>query len=324
MQSSLSLPTDPRSRQLSCSQSSSGIMSNRFCSSCGRNLHRESYTNHEWSKGIGISRCGACAHQSQSFSQGIVDGTKTARINDAHHATFEQHELDNPFANGAFRWVAKGKYTEGNRAGEQCVCKWFKTGGVMESHFYDTDLKAADEAIRMVTLWNSEKFIDRMVRVNKPEVWTFLETCQPAWAGKKVLQEPFINDYQKFNSNTGWSDDSIPWSRVMQALSHFSYHVSSGQTLLCDLQGGVYRDGVILTDPVVMSQTKGTYGPTDLGTDGISTFFYHHKCNEFCKMAWQKPQHRAQYYARTAGTTMEHVPTRHSRNHMSAMSTLRK
>lgn len=182
----------------------------------------------------------------------------------------------------------------------------------MEAHFYKSDLDASNEAIRLITQWNAKKLIDRMIQVNLPEVWTF-DAGSGAWAGRKVLQEPFIQKYQKFNSNSGWSDDSIPWARVMQALSHFSYHTSGGQTLLCDLQGGVYQDGVVLTDPVVMSQTRA-FGPTDLGAEGISTFFAHHVCNEYCKSGWCRPRDQTRYYARTAGTTMEHVvPTRRSR-----------
>ena len=50
----------------------------------------------------------------------------------------------------------------------------------------------------------------------------------------------------------------------MQALSHFSYHCSSGQFVLCDLQGGVYEHTVVLTDPVVCSR-DGRYGAADLG-----------------------------------------------------------
>lgn len=33
---------------------------------------------------------------------------------------------------------------------------------------------------------------------------------------------------------------TLPWHDVMQALSHFSYHVSGGSLVLCDLQGIVY------------------------------------------------------------------------------------
>ncbi len=289
-------------------------MPSRYCAACGRCLSKDCYTKTQWSKGDGTSRCSGCLHNHSNNTS--VDPTQTARRNNAHRAEFQQYELDNPFASGAFRWVAKGVYTEGNRAGEECVCKWFKTGGVMESHFYDTDLAACNQAIQLITKWNAKSLIDRMIKINLPEVWTFDSNSGRNWAGRKVLQEPFIEEYQKFNSNTGWSDDSLPWHRVMQALSHFTYHVSSGQNLLCDLQGGIYSDGAVLTDPVVMSVNR-EYGPTDLGLTGISSFFAHHQCNEFCRPEWRKPRDRRQYHSKTAGTTMEHVPTRHSRAPMS-------
>ena len=211
--------------------------------------------------------------------------------------------------------------SSGASAWRRCVCKWFKTGGVMESHFYDVDLEACNEAVQLITKWNTQRMIeDRMVKMNLPEVWTFDDQSGGTWAGRKVLQEPFIENYQKFNSNTGWSDDTLPWPRVMQALSHFTYHVSNGQKLLCDLQGGVYSDGVILTDPVVMSVNR-EFGPTDLGSNGISSFFAHHQCtHEFCRSEWRKPRNQTPYYSRMAGTTMEHVPTRNSRQPMSLAS----
>jgi len=185
----------------------------------------------------------------------------------------------------------------------------------MESHFYDTDIAASEQAVFLIAKWNAKRLIDKMIKINMPEVWTF-DLHIGSFSGRKVLQEPFIENYQKFNSNTGWSDDSLPWPRVMQALSHFSYHISNGQNLLCDLQGGVYQDGAILTDPVVMSIGR-EFGPTDLGATGISSFFAHHQCNEFCHSDWCKPRNQTPYYSKTAGTTMEHVPTRNSRMPMS-------
>ena len=82
------------------------------------------------------------------------------------------------------------------------------------------------------------------------------------------MVEPFITNWQKFNSNTGWASSGTDWTEIMQALSHYSYHVSGGQYLLCDLQGGLFRDGAILSDPVIMSR-YGQYGPTDMGPEGI-------------------------------------------------------
>jgi hypothetical protein len=283
-------------------------MSSHQCSSCHCHLHGTRQTGSS-------NRCSACV-RTKTAKNGKSTRAQTERRNDAHRASFATNALDHPFAQGSFRWVARGKFTEGNRAGEACVCKWFKSGGVLESHFYDKDLAASNEAIRRITQWNSGKYIDRVIKVNKPEVWTFTRSCSAEWAGKKVLQEPFISDYQKFNSNSGWKDDSIPWSRVMQAVSHFTYHFSNGERLLCDLQGGIYNNGVILTDPVVMSNTAGAFGPTDLGPDGISTFFARHRCSEYCGRQWRKPNDRTAYFRLTAGTTMQHVPTQHSRNRM--------
>jgi hypothetical protein len=57
----------------------------------------------------------------------------------------------------------------------------------------------------------------------------------------------------------------------MQALSHLSYHVSRGQYVLCDLQGGIHCEGVILTDIAVLSR-KRRFGPTDAGPPGIWNF----------------------------------------------------
>lgn len=180
----------------------------------------------------------------------------------------------------------------------------------MESHFYATDLQTSKKASDIISQFNRGGFVDKVIQVNLPEVWTFQSGSK---TGQKVLQEPFIDNYQKFNSNTGWSDDRSPWPRVMQALSHYSYHSSSGKLLLCDIQGGIYSNGVVLTDPVIMS-TARVYGPTDLGPTGISSFFSYHKCNEYCRSSWIMPRnHRGAVYKPTAGTTMELVPTVHSR-----------
>lgn len=89
---------------------------------------------------------------------------------------------------------------------------------------------------------------------------------------------------------------------MLQALSHYSYHVSSGQYTLCDLQGGVYRDGVILTDPVIHSVDR-SYGSTDLGQEGMTTFFHGHVCNAYCKSSWTKP-YSYQAFPKTASTSM--------------------
>lgn len=227
---------------------------------------------------------------------------QSARMNNSSKASFSNHDLQHPFAAGGFRWVAKGHYTNGPRNGEACVCKWFKTGHVFEDSFFSLDIKATDKALDLVKEWNSRSFIDKNVMVNIPQVWVF-EPGLSNWAGRKVLQEPYIENYVKFNSNSGWADNETPWPRVMQALSHFSYHISGGQFVLCDLQGGVYSNAVVLTDPVILSRRK-SFGVTDLGEKGISSFFSNHRCNEFCRSNWSKPNDTTRYFCPQQGTSM--------------------
>lgn len=278
-------------------------MVSRCCASCGRYLPKNSYSNNQWRKPVGVSRCYACVENGGGGGGHNNLADQTARRNDATRATFTHHALAHPFAQGGFRWVAKGVYTEGHRAGEACVCKWFKTGHVVEASFFDLDIRAMNKAHDLVREWNGRRFLDKIIKVNIPEVWTGCNVFGSIIAGKKLLQEPFIENYKKFNSNTGWADNTTPWPRVMQALSHFSYHVSGGQYVLCDLQGGVYSDCVVLTDPVILSRDR-CYGVTDLGPEGISSFFSNHRCNEFCNSSWRRPADQRRYFNPQAGTSM--------------------
>jgi hypothetical protein len=294
-------------------------MAKRCCAACQKLLDRDYFSSNQWGKPLGVSRCVACIDIKRHVA---TQPSQTARRNESSNATFPHAALRNPFAQGAFRWVAKGSYTDGPRNGQACVCKWFKTGHVMESVFFDLDIKAMHKALDIVEQWNSHGYINQTIKVNMPAVWEF--TAGSIDAGKKVLQEPFIEKYQKFNSNTGWADSSTSWPQVMQALSHFSYHVSAGQFVLCDLQGGVYSNAVVLTDPVILSRTKA-YGVTDLGAQGISSFFSNHKCNQFCRSNWNLPADRSRYHAIQAGTSMagstvRPVPHQRSRNALSAVN----
>ena len=184
--------------------------------------------------------------------------------------------MSSPFAQGAFRLVAKGHYISGPRNGQQCVCKWFKSGAVYEDTFFKKDIIAVEKAQEIINAFNEEGIIQETIYLNHPGVWVF--EPQSTYAGQKHLIEPFIENFQKFNSNSGYVGGSGGWHQVMQALSHFSYHSTGGQMVLCDLQGGILqgkRKGVVLTDPVILSRTQ-SYGVTDLGPDGITTFFSRH------------------------------------------------
>ena len=60
--------------------------------------------------------------------------------------------------------------------------------------------------------------------LNIPQVWTFASSSLSHFSGTKALLEPFIENYQKFNSNTGWADGSTPWPKVMQVSFYYYYY----------------------------------------------------------------------------------------------------
>lgn len=284
-------------------------MAKRVCAGCQQHLDRSCFTEREWEDHH--SRCCVCIDNGDPILNhqgggGGGDERISARCNESSFASFTQEELSFPFSQGAFRWAAKGIYTDGIRKGQHCVCKWFKDGHTAQDEFYDLDIKAMYKALELVDMWNKQQFIDQVIKVNIPEVWVF--GAGDEWAGLKALQEPFIEGYQKFNSNTGWNlnHNVSAWSDVLQALSHFTYHISQGRYLLCDLQGGIYNNSVILTDPVILSREK-VFGKTDLGLKGISTFFSNHRCNAYCQHHWLVPEDRNRYHEMRMGTSMAGV-----------------
>eukprot|EP00173_Palmaria_palmata_P005369 Plantae.Rhodophyta-Palmaria_palmata.ctg9397.p1 GENE.Plantae.Rhodophyta-Palmaria_palmata.ctg9397~~Plantae.Rhodophyta-Palmaria_palmata.ctg9397.p1 ORF type:complete len:206 (+),score=12.57 Plantae.Rhodophyta-Palmaria_palmata.ctg9397:66-620(+) len=166
------------------------------------------------------------------------------------------------------------------------------------------DIRCVEAALLIMRQWNATSITPgKSLQMTIPEIWQFRSDCESSWAGTSVLQEPYIEDYTKWNSNTGWAMTGTEWGRVMQALSHFSYHVTGGRLVLCDIQGGVCRSGAILSDPVVLSNDL-SFGVTDLGPKGIEQFFHSHSCNEFCRNYWLLPRRVSKHWDPAKGTTV--------------------
>jgi hypothetical protein len=148
-----------------------------------------------------------------------------------------------PFATGTFKNVWLGRYNNGTRKGETCIAKEFKNGSVYENYYFDEEMKVVEMTKMIVGRFNDAGILGgRQVRVNIPDIATGRSR---EIRGVKALIEPYIEKFEKFNSNSGWVHPTAgEWGDAMQALSHFSYHYSNGRYLLCDLQGGIYRDGL--------------------------------------------------------------------------------
>lgn len=229
----------------------------------------------------------------------------SSRMNNALAARVRGTELVGPYARGRLCYVARGVYTSGERNGQICVIKWPRSRQAYLINTFEDCIRAANYILPIVRSWNAERIIDQRIRVNVPDLWT-PGTSMRRLVGRLVLVEPFIEGFHKWNSNTGWTDIRTPWGRAMQALSHFSYHVSGGRTLVCDLQGGFYNDHAVVTNPVICSTTR-SYGSTDMGEKGISNFFYRHACNEYCRPRWRMPSQATIYFRAVSATSIRRM-----------------
>lgn len=104
-----------------------------------------------------------------------------------------------------------------------------------------------------------------------------------------AIEDVLTGSYDKFISNGGWINEDVP-TNGPPAFAHYTYHITRGEMLVCDLQGIRKVDGYLFTDPAIHHATKGPnfYGPTDLGNAGIQQFFDSHVCSRLCER-FRKP-----------------------------------
>ena len=122
---------------------------------------------------------------------------------------------------GEFRVARREGCTEGPRTGKLCALKTFTTGDVYED-FFTADIKAVDKAIDVVKDYQ-RAVAGPQLTVNDPEVWTY------ELSRRTVLVEPYLENFQKFNSNT---DKAAYEHAASQARSHVSHHQSSGRIVV--------------------------------------------------------------------------------------------
>ena len=230
--------------------------------------------------------------------------SSAARTNlDSHSVKIHHNEI---IGQGSFRLAYAATYIGGNRNQQEAVAKRFHSKyRLLENEFYASDFAIADTAIRYAEDWNDMCEYGKEILITKGSVHRN--------GRSKYLVEPLIRYYTKFTSNNGWITANEGWrGEAMEAFSHYTYHRSGGQLIVCDLQGRYRHDRYRpdrcrfeLTDPAICSRRR-SYGPTDLGEKGIESFFSHHQCNQFCHFdgRWSSPRLAREWFVSNSGTSM--------------------
>lgn len=99
------------------------------------------------------------------------------------------------------------------------------------------------------------------------------------------------------SSSTAASAATLAVDEIPQCFSHFTWSITDGALLVCDLQG-VWNafDGFLLTDPAMHvgaaspgGRSGRRRGGTDKGEEGIARFFESHQCSVLCRRLGLKP-----------------------------------
>ena len=75
-----------------------------------------------------------------------------ARQNNATKASIDRTKI---YSTGSFKNVYKGVYIEGERKGQECVAKIFKSGSVFESSYFAVELKVVAKALQLINKFNN-------------------------------------------------------------------------------------------------------------------------------------------------------------------------
>lgn len=172
----------------------------------------------------------------------------TSRPNQRHNES-QDVDIDTTrvVGSGTFKTVFPGIYKSGERKGQQCVGKVFKRSAADPSSRvakkqFDAELDVVQRTQRIIDDFEAQGYMQpgRRLALNHHKV---VNVCWPKLGPEIIcpmMVEPMIENFEKFNSNSGWVQPGHEW---LQSLSHWSYHNSEGRYLLCDLQGGKTRDG---------------------------------------------------------------------------------
>ena len=197
-------------------------------------------------------------------------------------ATFEQVHFDE----GRFRRAYRGQWTTPEKYGQKCVIKRMKSGCVFAANGWDSTIKIYNRAGTIAQQFNQSVRPNYPIRFTGIDTYVVRDSCPTEY----VVAEDYLEGvFMKWCNNYGYiSPKAKSEHTIMPAFVHWSWMYTSGQEMVCDLQGTRDENGYHLTDPVILS-LNNTYGETDMGIEGMAMFFMNHECNSICR-GWRRPR----------------------------------
>jgi hypothetical protein len=285
--------------------------SERACVLCQQVCSREQFSAFQWGEGR-LARCRRCA---QGLPPPELRQTLPPPRNNKNKSSVGLQE-DKVTQDGLWT-IASGEYGDGR----PCTAMYYRdlpltvegdlsAQALGERSLYRLAQRLSQRAQRIVRGWNAaHRAAEQQIHLQVGDVMQVASPTSPHYS-RQLLVKPALDpvNARKLNSNSGWvlaTTDEEPCSQLAQALSHFSYHSTGGEMLLCDLVGAQRDDGTGLVLSECSAHSRGqSHGPTDLGRDGMVNFFAHHVCGPLCGRHWLRPPNAARIFAATRQTAV--------------------
>jgi hypothetical protein len=190
-----------------------------------------------------------------------------------------------PFAKGAMRAAYYAQMQDGSPIViKECL---YKSKSQLTKPKYEATLQCHRASLFLAREFN------RVKPAGCPSV-EFCEGCILQFMARPdqpymVMEGRIPGHFEKYNNNSGYrAPNPTPKGTnhdAVQAFSHWTQHISHGNLLVVDCQGGFDQanNRFVLTDPAVHCKDLSRFGNTNLGPNGFDRFFAQHKCNDYCR-----------------------------------------
>ncbi|CAF2681945.1 unnamed protein product [Rotaria sp. Silwood2] len=199
-----------------------------------------------------------------------------------------------PFAKGSLRFAFYGQFASDEFDLMDVVFKEFCSSDLKLNHLqvYQEHLE-----IQVIAQFLADRFNNELRRIfRRPLIVAYADAdlVQQKTDEFKIYQVEarMHQTWHKWNNNSGGISLS-EYSTILQAFSHWTYHITAGRLMVVDLQGVKGKGAYLLTDPAIhfdnILRFKNTR--TNLGIKGMQQFFRTHVCSEVCsKLELSVPQ----------------------------------
>ncbi|CAF4338353.1 unnamed protein product, partial [Adineta steineri] len=191
----------------------------------------------------------------------------------------------NPFAKGSLRFAFYGQFLNDDSYFIDVVFKELANADSKANTFivYQEHLEIQAIAQFLAEQFNIEQ--QRIFRNFLPIIYADAHLVQQKLNPSKIYQveRRMHQEWHKWNNNSGGVSLN-EYSTILQAFSHWTYHITSGRLMVVDLQGVKVDCAYLLTDPALHCEDLLRFQKTrtNLGIKGMHQFFRTHICSDVC------------------------------------------